>query len=176
MKLNAYSYLLILLLTVGACSNTPDPSDPAFDRDKPTPISVSSAVEEGMSIAEQIEKKKLEVRALARQWKKSGRDPKHLESLRLEFNHHMKRQEKRKALIKLEEMLVILKEPENIASSSSPSENDIGAQIQARMQEIQKLIPEFVKAGGDAFQIESFLKAFEKLAKSGKPHQGLEKL
>ena len=174
MHLHPAIIFLFYLLTLISCSNSSDTIDSAFDQDKPAQMSASSAIEEDMSLAEQIEKKKGEVRALAPKWKQSGRDAKRLKSLRAEFNRLMKGREQRKALMKLEEMLVILRESQDVFSPSPIK--DIGSQIQSRTQEIQKRMQDFVQGGGNIQAVEPLLKEFEKLAKAGKPQEGLKKL
>lgn len=168
-----HTTLLLLIFILISCSNSPDTGDLSLGGEKSASLATSSAVEEEM-IEEQIEKKKQEVRALAPKWRKSGRDPQPLETLRVEFNRLMKSGEQSKALMKLEEMLVILNEPEDFASE--PPGNDIASQIQSQMQTIQKLMPSFAQSGGDVSIIQILLKEFEKFAKSGDALKALGKL
>lgn len=60
--------------------------------------------------------------------------------------------------------------------STGRPETDWATQIQEKARSIQKLMPEWVKAGGDASRVERFFKEFEDLAKSGKPEEASKKL
>ena len=71
--------------------------------------------------------------------------------------------------------------PNVVAETGPPrptgsQETDLGPQIQEKMRNIQKLMPEWLKAGGDASRVDRLLKEFEELAKSGKLAEASKKL